>query len=416
MPMADDISHSFGPNLLDRAVHRHSAWSVNGVRERLFTAVFKRMVYAQIWEDPSVDLAALQIQRDSRIVTIASGGCNVMSYLIAQPAQIFAVDLNATHIALLNLKLAAARHLPGHVAFSRFFRLADDTSNIKAFEDILHPHLDEATRRYWEGRDQFGRRRITRFSRGFYRYGLLGRFIGLAHGLARLHGRDPRKLLKARTLAEQSQIFEAEFSPLFNRPIIKRLIGSPLSLFGLGIPPAQYDELCAGHDRASTVVHERLRRLACDFDIKQNYFAWQAFNRGYAKDPSGPVPPYLEFDAYRTVHDGAGRVSTHQINFIDFLTRQPDKSLDRFVLLDAQDWMSDNDLGWLWREMTRTARPGARVIFRTAAEETPLPGRVPNVTLAQWDYQAETSMAFHAQDRSAIYGGFHLYVLKAATA
>ena len=63
-------------------------------------------------------------------------------------------------------------------------------------------------------------------------------------------------------------------------------------------------------------------------------------------------------------------------------------------------------------EITRTARRGARVIFRTAAEPSLLPGRVGDEILARWDYRVEASRAFTLQDRSSIYGGFHLYVLK----
>jgi S-adenosylmethionine-diacylglycerol 3-amino-3-carboxypropyl transferase len=63
----------------------------------------------------------------------------------------------------------------------------------------------------------------------------------------------------------------------------------------------------------------------------------------------------------------------------------------------------------LWSEMNRTARPGARVIFRTAGEDSPLPDMLPAETLAPWDYEEERSRELHARDRSAIYGGFHLY-------
>ncbi len=72
--------------------------------------------------------------------------------------------------------------------------------------------------------------------------------------------------------------------------------------------------------------------------------------------------------------------------------------------------MTDEDLNGLWREITRTARPGARVIFRTAGAETILPGRVADVILSQWDYRREQSAALTQRDRSAIYGGFHVYV------
>jgi S-adenosylmethionine-diacylglycerol 3-amino-3-carboxypropyl transferase len=92
------------------------------------------------------------------------------------------------------------------------------------------------------------------------------------------------------------------------------------------------------------------------------------------------------------------------------LSNEPAESLDRYVLLDAQDWMDDAALNGLWREITRTARPGARVIFRTAGEESILPGRVPNAVLEQWNYEVARSAEIHAKDRSAIYGGFHLYV------
>jgi S-adenosylmethionine-diacylglycerol 3-amino-3-carboxypropyl transferase len=75
--------------------------------------------------------------------------------------------------------------------------------------------------------------------------------------------------------------------------------------------------------------------------------------------------------------------------------------------------MSDRQLNELWGEITRTASQDARVIFRTAAEPTLLPGRVADDILGRWDYREAESLDFGRRDRSAIYGGFHLYVPKA---
>ena len=74
--------------------------------------------------------------------------------------------------------------------------------------------------------------------------------------------------------------------------------------------------------------------------------------------------------------------------------------------------MGDKELTDLWREIIRTAKPNARVIFRTAAEPTILPGRVPESILARWHYAADVSRELTRKDRSAIYGGFHLYMFK----
>ena len=110
---------------------------------------------------------------------------------------------------------------------------------------------------------------------------------------------------------------------------------------------------------------------------------------------------------------GADRVEVLNRSFTEYLNSCADASLDRYVLLDAQDWMSDVQLNALWQEITRTARPGARVIFRTAAEPSLLPGRVHAAVLERWRYEAEQSRDLAARDRSAIYGGFHLYVFEA---
>ena len=75
--------------------------------------------------------------------------------------------------------------------------------------------------------------------------------------------------------------------------------------------------------------------------------------------------------------------------------------------------MTDAQLEALWTEIARTARLGARVIFRTAGEETILPGRVPDEILRRFSYDRESCRELTAKDRSSIYGGFHLYVLKA---
>ena len=75
--------------------------SKRGILERVFARMFEGLVYAQIWEDPEVDMAALELGPTSRLVTIASGGCNVMSYLTADPMDVQAVDLNPAHVALL---------------------------------------------------------------------------------------------------------------------------------------------------------------------------------------------------------------------------------------------------------------------------------------------------------------------------
>ncbi|WP_218578549.1 DUF3419 family protein [Vineibacter terrae] len=402
-----------GGELLKRAVHRNGALSRDGMLEHLFTWAFKGLVYPQIWEDPEVDLEALAIGSDCHVVAIASGGCNILSYLTADPGRITAVDLNRAHVALSRLKLVAAQHLPSWPAFYRFFGEADDKANVAAYWRFLAPRLDAASRAYWEGRGLLGlgRRRVTLFARNFYRHGLLGHFLSAGYWAARLYGVDLRQALRARTLAEQRRFFDSALAPLFDKKLVRWATSSRMSLYGLGIPPAQYDTLAAAADgHVATVLRARVERLACGFSLADNYFAWQAFGRAYADDADGPLPPYLRRDHFEAVRTRADRVEVLHRSLTDYLESRPARSIDRYVLLDAQDWMTDDQLNTLWQQITRTARPGARVIFRTAAAPSLLPGRVAPDTLACWHYDDATSQALTARDRSAIYGGFHLYI------
>jgi S-adenosylmethionine-diacylglycerol 3-amino-3-carboxypropyl transferase len=389
------------------------------LRERFLENVFARcfggLVYAQIWEDPDVDMAALAITPDCHVVAIASGGCNVMSYLIANPARITAVDLNPAHVALGRLKIAGAQYLANWTDFYRFFGQANAAQNDDVYAERLRPHLDAETRAYWDKRvpSAFGRRRAAYFSGNVYRHGLLGRFIGLSHIILRAYGIDPRGFLAARTLDEQRDFFNTTLSPLFDKPLIRWLTSFRTSLYGLGIPPAQYESLAsAGSGDIVAVLRQRLERLTCGFALADNYFAWQAFGRAYGETDNAPLPPYLQRGQFETVRANAGRVEVLNRSVTEYLQSCPAGSRDRYVLLDAQDWMTDAQLNDLWTEITRTARPGARVIFRTAAVPSLLPGRVNDAVLGRWHYEDESSRQFTEQDRSAIYGGFHLYVFE----
>src|SRR5262245_36583901 len=113
---ASDLSH-MGNILLERAAHHRPLTTKRGVLYRLFTLMFKGFVYNQIWEEPRVDLDALALQSHHRLITIASGGCNVLNYLAAGPARVIAVDLNPNHVALTRLKLQALQYLPDYDAF-----------------------------------------------------------------------------------------------------------------------------------------------------------------------------------------------------------------------------------------------------------------------------------------------------------
>ncbi|WP_407815700.1 DUF3419 family protein, partial [Staphylococcus aureus] len=91
---------------------------------------------------------------------------------------------------------------------------------------------------------------------------------------------------------EQRQFFDSKVAPLFDKKVVRWLTKRKSSLFGLGIPPRQYDELASLSDdgTVASVLKQRLEKLACNFPLSDNYFAWQAFARRYPEPHEGSLP------------------------------------------------------------------------------------------------------------------------------
>jgi S-adenosylmethionine-diacylglycerol 3-amino-3-carboxypropyl transferase len=379
------------------------------VWDKLFAFWFRRLVYTQIWEDPEADLAALQLPLASTIVTISSGGCNALSYLSVQPAQVYAVDLNEAHLSLLKLKLAGLRAFSSYADFWQFFGAAASPANSELYRERLRPWLDAEARAYWDKRNVIGRPRHAYFTDGFYRHGMLGRFIGAAHILAKLARIDLAALLKADPDAPERIAALDRLHRLFHSPLARLLTGTPALLFSLGIPPQQRALLGAGAP-LHEVLHERLLRLINGHPNDTNYFAWQALHRSYPGPGDRCLPPYLQAGQFERMRNGAGLIIPVHANLRLFLESLPAREVDAVVLLDSQDWMAPDEIGALWNAIDRTGSDNVRVIFRTAGEESPLDGAELASLRQVWRRDEERSAVGFERDRSGIYGGFHCYV------
>lgn len=405
--------------LLDAVVIDEPA-TKQGILQKLFAVWFDSFVYNQVWEDPRVDIAALEITPNSNILTISSGGCNALNYLLEDPHSVTAVDLNRYHIYLLELKIAAAIHLPSHEDFYEFFGEGYGPRTRGNYEEFVSSHLSAETREFWGSNSLFGRLvhgdRIDYFTNGgLYEHSRNAYFLRFFHWLARRLGCDPAAITKADGLEEQGQIYVRSIKPFFDSRII-RLIGKmPITLFGLGIPPQQFEELKQDLSDGRTLIdifEERARRLACEHPIRDNYFAWQAFSRKYDGKNRIAVPEYLKQKNFDKLRATIPRLTTVIGSATDVIRDSDYGTFDRIVLLDAQDWMDRKALNELWEAIAQRTEPGARMIFRTAQARSPLEQNLPAKLIDRFSYEKETSETLFRQDRASIYGGFHLYVKK----
>ncbi len=406
--------------LLDRAVRQSGKSKKQNILQKLFAVWFDAFVYNQIWEDPRVDLQALKLDENSRILTISSGGCNALNYLIENPERVTAVDLNRHHIYLLNLKIAALKFLPTFKDFFAFFGFGKSEKNVENFQKYIAPNLDENTRKFWESSSAIGKithgKRINFFKKGgLYEHSRNGYFLRFFHKFSHFLGCRPEEVLKAKTPEEQAELYEKYIAPFFDSFVIKAIGKMPVTMFGLGIPPQQYDELkkdLAEGANLIDVYKKRTKRLAVEYPIYENYFAWQAFARLYDTENRKALPEYLKEENYEVLRKNAGRLETRIGSVTEEIKQNDFGRFNRFVFLDAQDWMNAEMMTELWQAIADKSESGSRIIFRTAGASSPIEINLPEDLREKFVYEKDFSDELFTQDRASIYGGFHLYILK----
>ncbi|NNE99047.1 MAG: BtaA family protein [Pyrinomonadaceae bacterium] len=402
------------------AVTHTEASKKQGLMQRLFAVWFDAFVYNQIWEDPRVDLEALQLDKHSRVLTISSGGCNALNYLLENPQRVTAVDLNRHHIYLLNLKICALKYLPTYGDFFAFFGFGKHEENIENYRKYIAPRLDADSRSFWESASLVGRmvhgKRINFFRKGgLYEHSRNGYFLRFFHKFSRAVGCKPDEILKAKTPEEQEKLYDKYIDPFFDNLLVKTVTRLPVTLFGLGIPPQQYEELTRDLDQGRSIIdvyRERAKRLAVDYPIYENYFAWQAFARKYDTENRQAVPEYLKEENYRKLKRMADRLEAKTGSVTDEIKKNEFAAFNRFIFLDAQDWMNKKSMAELWQSIADRCESGSRIIFRTAGASSPVENNLPADLLAKFEYAQDVSRELFKKDRASIYGGFHLYILK----
>ena len=402
------------------AVKQKKVSKKQNVLQRLFAIWFDAFVYNQIWEDPRVDLKALELDGNSRVLTISSGGCNALNYLIEKPQSVTAVDLNRHHIYLLNLKLTALKDLPNYEDFFALFGYGKHEENKKNYQKYIAPNLDEGTKKFWESNSLIGRiahgKRINFFKKGgLYEHSRNGYFLRMFNKFSRIMGCKPDELLKAKTHEEQEKLYAEYLEPFFNSFFIKAIGKLPITLFGLGIPPQQYDEMKKDFDKDGNILdvyRERAKRLAVEYPIYENYFAWQAFARKYDTENRKAIPEYLKEENYEILKTNADKINTKNASVTDEIKEGEFDRFNRFVFLDAQDWMNTDALIDLWNAIAEKSESGSRIIFRTAASSSPIEKNLPKELSSKFEYKENLSKELFKQDRASIYGGFHLYILR----
>lgn len=336
-------------------------------RITLAGAVDDRLYFAQVREDPRLEIEALDPTGDDSLVVVGSGGCTALSLLAAGAGRVTSVDLNRSQNHLIELKLAAAGSLrPGPLLGMLGGLEWSHAARTGAYCDV-RSRLTPAAREYWDAR-------LPAIGRGVLNAGVTERFIRAVVTTLQtfVHPRSRiERMLGCTSVEHQRALFDGEWNTWRWRGFFELLL-NPV------VFRKAYDSAFFAHlEQPSFAAHFRARaeHTLTRLSVRDNYFLHHMLTGTYAVEEPNGVPPYLSEHGARAMVDARDALTLVDGSVTDHLRSVPDGSVSGFALSNICEWLSPSAVDELFAEVVRTARPDARLCFRNFVGWTEVPER-----------------------------------------
>jgi S-adenosylmethionine-diacylglycerol 3-amino-3-carboxypropyl transferase len=352
------------------------------------------LIFTVNWEDPESDRKALEIRSGDTLMTITSGACNTLTFLLDDPAVIHTVDINPCQSHLMELKIAAMTRLD-HGSFVRFLGLTPGDGRLEAYGRI-RPLLSPKAATFWDGQGKVLEEGVLLKGRYDSFVRLVGRFFHLVHGRERIG-----QLLDARDKDEQAAIYTRfwdgprtrfVFHLFYNKHVLARM--------GLKTDYFRFDD---GSNSFSGSFLKKFRRVLHNMPVRGNYFLSVYLNGTYRS--AEEVPEYLKEENFEVIRSRLDRIRIHTDDAQTWLSTMPDGTFDKLALSNICELMSPADTRRMWEQTLRAAKPGARVCFRNLI----LPRDVPEDLRPSVVKDEELSRRIFESDRSFVYSKVAAY-------
>jgi len=328
---------------------------------------FQSLNYTLSNEDTRIEWKLLKDGVKS-VFCIGGSGARVLPLLAKNPGTLDVVDLSLEQLALVELRVAAAKHLSrDEFLFLLGYRGGVPGDSVSGDERIevfmsLKPHLSEKTFRFWMDRKN------AWTPRGFI---LLGRWEGHFQKMGRVFREvlriDTRPIFEAHSLEEQARLFKKHFKPLVFKAFVR--IAASEFVFNRFLYKGHFSGQAdrRTEPRAPSVfIEEEFTRLFTRTLIRKNYFLQILFLGGIYYEEGLPLE--AREDVLALVRKSKTEVNYRQDNLLNVLKTTP---YDFVSLSDTISYISEADAKALLLELPSSTRSGSRMVIRSFLRRPP---------------------------------------------
>lgn len=312
-------------------------------------ADFSAIRYAQCWEDADILLEGLAISPGDTCLSIASAGDNSLAMLARGAGRVIALDLSPAQLACLELRVAAYREL----SHPELLELIGSFPSSRRGE-LYHrcrPLLAAETRAFWDARP-------VEIDAGIGGAGKFERYFALFRQrvMPLVHGRPTIERLLAGGDPATRERFYREVWDSWRWRLLFRIFFSRFVMGRLGRDPSFFRYV---EGSVAERILARTRHALTVLDPAENpYLQWILTGRH-----TTALPFALRPENFDSIRDNLERLEWHCLPLEEFLTREGERTVDRFNLSDIFEYMGEENYALLLERIARAGRAGGRLAY-----------------------------------------------------
>lgn len=310
---------------------------------------FQQVNYSASTEDGQAELTALELKPSDRVLCITGSGARTLDLLLGNPETIVSLDFSAPQNYLLELKIAAYRHLT-YPEFRAVMGLEDPSKSLKVFESI-EKHLSIDSQKYWE-------RNRDCIRKGVLYCGTWERILRYLSYTKILRAHHVQGLLEATDLSAQKAYWDKHWTGFFFRNYLKLLSNRFLWVTVIREPGAK---LIAPDFDVAGYLFDCLQRMANHSLLRENPYANLLFYGRYTNRCR--LPLHLQSEHFETIRARIDRIEIQTGDIASYLRGSGD-SFDAFSLSDFSSYATTEDYDAAWQAIIASARRKSRYCER----------------------------------------------------
>lgn len=308
-----------------------------------------KIYYSQCWEDPYVLLEGLDVQKDDRIVSITSGGCNTFTLLLKNPKEVIALDTNPIQNYLLELKISAIKNLP-YEDLLVFFGIGRSENRLKLYSQ-LQTHLSSDAQKWWE-------RHTALIQNGIIHSGKLEKYFRLFSKaiIPLVHSKKTvRSLFVKKTREQQLEFYEKTWNTWRWR-LMFRIFFSKKATSARARNPQLFEYL--EKDNISEYYLKKTKDAMCG-DPWNNFILYYILTGNYDNEH---LPLYLKKESLSLIKERLGRIRIITEGIETFLKRTSE-FYTKYNLSNIFEACSLGLTAEIFKDITAHSNRGSRLVY-----------------------------------------------------